>query len=216
MTNKTITHYASTRALIICDVDEVVVHFLQPLRVFLNNLGYRLEANNFSLNDNIYSNKTNELAGIPKVQQLLLQFYETTTENLPIVEGAKNSLQNLSNISEIVFLSNIPKQFKFQRRQNLNKHGLSFPFITNNGPKGPVAANLVEQTNRYVFFLDDNPANLKSAQECIENVHLIQFIADEKFFELSPNVKGVKLKSRDWKHVESYISNILHAHPSCN
>ena len=214
MTNKTNTRSTSTQALIICDIDEVVVHFLQPLRVFLNNLGYRLEANNFSLNDNIYSNKTNELAGIPKVQQLLLHFYETTTENLPIVEGAKNSLQNLSSITDIIFLSNIPKQFKVQRQQNLNNHGLSFPFMTNNGPKGPFAANLIEQANRHVFFLDDNPINLKSAQECIENVHLIQFIADKEFFELSPDVKGIKLKSRDWKQVERYISNILQAHPS--
>ena len=209
MSNQTITPNPSPHALIICDVDEVVIHFLKPLRDFLYSLDLRLEANNFSLNDNIYSNSTNKLIGKNKVRQLLIQFYEKSTENLPIVEGAKSALTNIAKVANIVFLSNIPKQFQVQRQRNLNKHGLSYPLSINDGPKGPHATTLVTQTSNHVFFIDDNPSNLKSAREHIENVNLIQFVADEDFFKLSPSVNGVKLKTRNWRQVEQYINDVL-------
>ena len=212
MKNTSISSKHLHQALIICDVDEVVVHFLRPFREFLNNSGFRLEANNFSLNDNIYSNSTNKLAAKNQVQQLISQFYEVTSEDLPIVEGAKTSLLNLSNLADIIFLTNIPEQFKTQRQRNLIQHGLKFKLVLNHGPKGPLAATLAGQAYSHIFFLDDNPLNLMSAQENIKNVHLIQFIADDKFFDLAPNVKGVKLKTQSWLQVEREIKNAVITH----
>ena len=214
MNSQTFTLESPEQPLIICDVDEVVVHFLQPLRKFLNSCGFRLESNNFSLNDNIFSVDTNKLAGSNKVQQLLLQFYDIAAENLPIVENAKESLHVLSKLTNIVFLSNIPEQFKIQRQRNLESHGLLFPLLINHGPKGPFAATLAAQTSSKIFFIDDNPLNLRSVRENITDVHLIQFIADEVFFNLSPQIKCVKLKSRNWNQIEQYIEGVLNSSPN--
>lgn len=204
----------ANKSLIICDVDEVVIQFLQPLRKFLNYNGYRLEADNFSLNDNIYANSTNKLVGQNKVQQLLLQFYENEAENLPIVNNAQQSLLTLSDQANIVFLSNIPEQFTFQRQQNLLNHALHFPLVINEGPKGPCVATLATHTNQQIFFLDDNPTNLKSVRENVVDVHLIQFVADDIFFNLSPKIKGVKLSTRDWKQVVQYIEGVISSNPT--
>ena len=202
------------KSLIICDVDEVVIQFLQPLREFLIHNGFRLESNNFSLNDNIFSNSTNQLVGRNKVQQLLLQFYKSEAEILPIVENAQKSLLTLSDQANIVFLSNIPEQFEVQRQRNLHSHGLHFPLLINKGPKGPLVATLTAKTNHQIFFLDDNPINLKSVRENVEHIHLIQFVADEDFFNLSPKVNGVKLTTRDWKQVEQYIEGVFSSNPT--
>ena len=199
----------TNKSLIICDVDEVVIQFLQPLREFLIKNGFRLETNNFSLNDNIFSNSTNRLVGKNKVQQLLLKFYESEAEILPIVENAQKSLLTLSDQANIVFLSNIPEQFEAQRQRNLHNHGLHFPLLINKGPKGPLVATLTAKTNQQIFFLDDNPINLKSVRENVEQIHLIQFVADEDFFNLSPKVNGVKLTTRDWKQVKQYIEGVF-------
>ena len=204
----------TNKSLIICDVDEVVIQFLQPLREFLIKNGFRLETNNFSLNDNIFSNSTNRLVGKNKVQQLLLKFYESEAEILPIVENAQKSLLTLSDQANIVFLSNIPKQFEVPRQRNLHSHGLHFPLLINKGPKGPLVATLTAKTNQQIFFLDDNPINLKSVRENVEHIHLIQFVADEDFFNLSPKVNGVKLTTRDWKQVELYIEGVFSSNPT--
>ena len=190
---------------IICDVDEVVLHFLGPFRTFLQERGLQLESRDYSLNNNIVDRKTGILVEREMVGHLIQEFYSKEATELPMVEHAKDRLLELSEVAQIFLLTNIPNQFQDQRKQNLGNIGLNYPLVFNQGLKGPAAAKLVERTEGQVFFLDDIPSNLISVGEYIKNVHLVHFVADLTFFDVAPDTDGVKLKTRSWNEVAKYV-----------
>ena len=62
------------RPLVICDVDEVIVHFTRDFETYIGRHGLWLETSSFALNGNIKKRENGAAADISLVNQLIDDF----------------------------------------------------------------------------------------------------------------------------------------------
>ncbi|WP_029057506.1 hypothetical protein [Stappia stellulata] len=200
---------ASERPLVICDVDEVVLHFIAHLEEHLEAQGLRFLSHAYKLTGNIAGR---DGAPVPAnaVKDLLQDFFDTWTHRQQPVDGAAQALETLSRSADIVFLTNLPGAWNREKRvRTLAGHGMRYPVITNTGAKGGAVAALAAGRRGPVAFIDDSPQNIRSVQTALADCVLIHFVADRRFFATSDTIAGVHLKTHDWSAVEAYISTCL-------
>lgn len=199
--------------LVICDVDEVVLHFIEPLEAYFERKGFELVAPVFRLNGNIRSRTTGELAEAEQVRALIYGFFEEDTEIQRPVANAAKILKALAGHAQIVMLTNMPGRFREARLKTLGRHDIPYPVLTNTGPKGPAVARLAELSGGPVFFLDDSEANVTSVREAVPQAHVIRFIADTRFFALVEPLEGIHHLSNCWLDTHRYIAAALDMRP---
>ena len=200
---------APARPLIICDVDEVVVRFLDGFERFLESEGLWLDAASFSLSGNVRRTCDGRAVTQERLEMLFQDFFPRYTASLEPVEGASEALRRLSQKCQIIMLTNLAHAYFGLRRQNLDRHDFPYPLITNQGPKGPAVRQLASNITEPVFFIDDIPQYHASVREHAPHVHLIHFIADERFARHAPVVEAAALKTAKWAEVEDYITTTL-------
>lgn len=202
------------RPLIICDVDEVVLNFVGALEQHLDRKGFRLDKVSFALNGNIRHLDDDRPAETKIVRKLIYSFFARETANMEAVPGAVQSLNNLAEYADIVFLTNMPEQYRNERISNLRDHGLNFPVITNSGLKGPAAIEISNLSGQPAFFLDDGPNHVSSVMTAISDIQAIHFVADDHFAELVEWVDGAALHTSNWADAHAFIDNQIKNHPS--
>ncbi len=197
------------RPLIICDVDDVVVHFLRSFDAMLADMNHVLEANSFALNGNVVHRETRMEMPQEDVAQLVDDFFVTRTEYLDAIDGAVGSLLELSEKASVVMLTNLPHHARDKRIRNLQKHGLPFPVVTNSGPKGPAIRNLADRTSGAVVFVDDSPNFVKSSFEFAPEVKIVHFLHDKRFASLHAPFDFVSKTTGEWASVRTHISELI-------
>ncbi len=199
----------TNRPLVICDVDEVVVHFTRDLETYLDGHGLWLDFASFALNGNIRHRDGNAPASNERVSGLIAGFFEERTLHLEPVEGAVEALLHIGEANDIVMLTNLPHSAGDHRRENLAGLGLSFPVVTNEGPKGPAIAELLRRAGQPAVFIDDNPHYLSSAYEHAPDIHLIHFMHDERFGRHLAPVDYVSLRTATWNEAKPHILGLF-------
>ncbi|PTW61474.1 hypothetical protein C8N35_102184 [Breoghania corrubedonensis] len=199
----------AARPLIVCDVDEVVLQFIAPLERLMNDAGMEFIDHRYRLTGNIRHVETGDLASRDEVRALLHGFFEDHGRLQTPVPGAADALNQLSERAQVVMLTNMPARFLTTREEVLARNGISFPVIVNDGPKGPAVSALAERVQAPLVFLDDSPSNLTSVRDTVEEAHIIQFIADPRFFALADPVEGARLISNDWTVTRRYIETVI-------
>jgi hypothetical protein len=198
------------RPLVICDVDEVIVHFTREFEEFLDGRGMELDFSTHTQFFAISRYKHNqEPVGSKETGKVVDQFFAERTLDMQTIEGAIDSLQNIARFADIVMLTNLPHEAGDDRRKNLQRHGLSFPVITNSGPKGPAIARIASQVSAPVIFIDDSPGFIASAYEHAPNVHLIHFIQDERFGRMIMPLEFVSLRTDNWKDLHPHVLGLI-------
>jgi len=210
------------RPLLICDVDEVVVRFIDALSDWLRAHQLTLHPDSWRLEGNI--RRAVDGAALPpeRVHALLERFFSECTAAMPVVQGAAECINRLAARGvQVVMLSNIPHAHARARAQNLRDHGLNFPLLTNQGPKGPAVRALRQKVRHEVAFMDDHPDFLHSASECCagaRKVHLVHFVPDSPFVAHLPPLNAPHVQVRDWRQAERVLTRLLadaparHAH----
>ncbi len=198
-----------SQPLIICDVDEVLLNFVEALEGHLDRNGFWLDKRSFALNGNIKYLGGHDPADTDQVRNLIYSFFAEETANLTPVVGAREALDTLAERAEIVLLTNMPDRFRAARLENLTGHGIHHPVVTNTGPKGPAVIEISRKSGNPVFFLDDTPGNVSSVKSAMPDAHIIHFIADPKFAELVEHIDGISLRSSNWPETLDYIVSVL-------
>lgn len=194
-----------TRPLIICDVDEVVLHFVSPFSDFLEKQGLHLIKRSYALSGNIVERRSGTPIAGKEIGTLVQAFFEAESHGQPRIAGASEALAELAEWADISFLTNFPDSLRDRREHNLAGHGMSYPLHTNSGPKGEAAAELAKGRRGEIIFLDDIGSNLISVGEHVPSAALIQFIGDHTFFDLAPEVDGVDFRTKNWGAAKQYI-----------
>ena len=194
-----------SKPLVICDVDEVVVHFTSSFEQYLGHRGLLLEATSLALAGNIKNTATNVPVSPETVDKLIDGFFAECTKTLPPIEGAIDALVEISQTSTVVMLTNLPHFAKSDRTENLKNLGLTFPVITNSGPKGPAIKHLAQQTTSTVVFIDDSVGFIRSANEHAPQVKLVHFLQDERFARHTPHFDFVSLRTHSWDFAKPHI-----------
>ena len=169
------------RPLVICDVDEVIVHVTRDFEDYLGLHGLWLDTSSFALNGNVRYRESTAPAPDTLVSEMIGTFFEQRTRHMQEIDGAVASLLAIGERADVVLLTNLPHTAGDHRRENLRSHGLPFPVVTNSGPKGPAIRHLVDHGGSPVVFVDDNPHYLASAYEYAPEVRLIHFLHDDRF-----------------------------------
>ncbi|MGE0211255.1 MAG: hypothetical protein AB7S41_06125 [Parvibaculaceae bacterium] len=202
---------APYKPLVICDVDEVILHFLRELEAFLEEEGLWLDPASFALNGNIRRRSDGEPLHANELGPVLMRCFAARTRHMQLIEGAKEALHELSGVAQVVLLSNLPARFAEDRRINLAGHGIDLPYLSNDGPKGPVVLEMAEGMAAPVFFIDDSPSNLQSVAEHLPDAHIIHFLQDGRFGRHVGLFDYVSLRTDNWAEAKSHILGLISA-----
>ena len=196
--------------LFICDVDEVLVRFIDSLSEWLAARGLALHADSWALEGNIRDSDGRPVSGA-EFEALLRRFFHERTAELPLLSGAAEALAELSRLGvQVVLLSNIPHAHYEARRRNLLRHGLDFPLVTNSGPKGPAVLALRRKVREPAAFMDDHPDFLHSAHEMLASeIHLLHFVPDSPFTAHLPPLSAPHIKVRGWTEALAILKRLL-------
>ena len=201
---------SSQAPLLICDVDEVLVRFIDSLADWLAAQGLRLHADSWALEGNIRRADGTAVRG-REFLALLERFFAERTHAMPLLDGAAETLHHLTRHgAQVVLLSNIPHAHYDARRRNLLGHGLDFPLVTNSGPKGPAVRALASMVHGPVAFMDDHPDFLHSAHALLPGrVRLVHFVPDSPFTPHLPPLTAPHVAVRNWAEAGAVLERLL-------
>lgn len=200
---------ASTRPLVVCDVDEVVLEFLDPFDRYLHSVGHRLHPDSFRLHGNIRSIAGNVTAEDAAVERMQEEFFASQDRWQTPAPGVEAALHSLSDGADIVFLTAMPPRHHDVRRTLLDLHGLDFPMIATEQPKGPVVASLIGGRRVPAVFVDDIIYNHGSVRTHAPDCMLIHMMANQTFRALAPKPDEDIVIARDWADAERLIRQHL-------
>ena len=200
----------SSRPLIVCDVDEVVLHLIAHLEDYLHARDLAFLKYDYRLTGNIARQDNRQPLSSDDVRRLLLDFFDEVSHHQEMVPGAGDALNALSLDWDVVLLTNLPGGHnKPVREKLLNTLGISFPLLTNSGPKGGAVAALSSGRPAPVVFIDDSPTNHASVHATLPSAVQIQFIADARFLKAAERAGHIDLLSGDWQETAAFIGAIL-------
>lgn len=200
------------RPLIVCDVDEVVLEYLDPFDAFLRSRGHQLLPRSFRLHGNIVDMETGEAALHAAVKGLQEDFFAAQEDWQGPATLAVETLQALGADADIVFLTAMPPRHAGARRRLLDRVGLRFPLVATETAKGPVVQALHGARALPVAFIDDIHANHLSVRESVPDALLVQLMANQVFFAMAPAPGEHVVRATDWGDAERKIRSHFGSH----
>ena len=200
------------RPPIVCDVDDVVLQFIDPFQLYLKSLGHEFLPRSFRLHGNIVSLADELALDDQHVSWLILDFFEAQESWQTPVDPVVSTLERLSDDADVLFLTAMPPQFSAHRRRLLDRTGLTFPLLASEQPKGPIVQALHGGRDLPVIFIDDMARNLHSVREHVADCLLIHLMPDTPVHRFAPAAAGDIARARDWSHAAELIDQHLAAH----
>jgi hypothetical protein len=200
---------ASRRPLVICDVDEVVLHFLSDFDDFTAAKGFKFDRGSHNWGSNIRHAQSGKAASPDHCGQLVDNYFATRTRAMVTIDGAVDSLKEIALVADVVMLTNLPHWAGDDRRANLKDHGLPFPVITNTGPKGPAIRHLADLTEAPIVFVDDSPHFVMSARDHAPDIHIVHFLQDPAAAAQAPEFDFVSLRTGTWDEARPHILSLV-------
>lgn len=195
--------------LLVLDVDEVVLHFIDPFAALLEERGARLHAESFRLTGNVRSISTGAAVSGHELSAATAFLYETQEERQRPVEGAVQALRRLAPIVDIVFLTAMTPGYYEHRRRLLDRLGLGYPMIATERSKGAVIAELAEGRTGPIVFIDDLPPNLAGVQRSVPSARLVHLMASDVFRQHLPPLPRGAAAAADWNEAEAIVRRLL-------
>ncbi len=193
------------RPLLVLDVDEVVLEFVEPLSAFLKREGYELKTETFRLHGNVVEAQTGSLVDQESVRALLFEFFAVQEQWQTAAESALEIVETIARSAEIVMLTAMPHEYRAARRRLLDRLGFSYPVLTTEAAKGPAIRQLRGVMPRPVAFVDDIPHNLTSVQKHVPDAALVHLMAHEGMRAQLPPLDEAINRADDWKHAGDII-----------
>ncbi|MCK5424680.1 MAG: hypothetical protein KAI89_04850 [Emcibacter sp.] len=198
-----------SRPVIISDADEVILHFSDILSKYLLSQGMYVNFTSYALEGNIRYTENDEAVDASLFRTIIDDYFENYVEKQPLVKDVVKHLENLSEICDIVILTNIPHHFADRRRKQLSESGINYPMISSSGPKGPVIKAIRKLTNKKLIFIDDISQHHKSVAKAVPDALRIQYIANDHLNSIEEKSKHCHHRCRDWSHIEQTIRDYL-------
>lgn len=166
-----------SRPLLVVDVDEVVLEFVNPFIRFLKEQGLTMRTDTFRIHGNVVSLDGGKVLDTETVDGLMTSFFDVQGAWQVPAPGAVEVLDQLSSSMEIVLLSAMPHRHRAVRRALLDSHGLPYQLVSTEAAKGPAVRQLRGATGRRVGFIDDIPRNLASVGESVPDAALFHMMS---------------------------------------
>ncbi|MBO0902265.1 hypothetical protein [Jiella sonneratiae] len=197
--------------LLVLDVDEVVLEFIEPFCRLLEDHGARLHPENFRLTGNVRSISTGAALSGSRLAEITEQLYLEQETRQTLVPGVAAATARLSARADIVFLTAMTPSHYERRRRLLDASGLDFPMIATERSKGAVVSELADRRYGPVIFVDDLPPNLTAVGRSAPTARLLHVMANEVFRQHLPPLPAGCASARDWSEAEAIITGWLDA-----
>ncbi|MEM7270416.1 MAG: HAD family hydrolase [Pseudomonadota bacterium] len=196
------------RPLIAVDADEVLVHFAEDFAAYCTARGNTFSLTEYSLDTALRGPDGKPLTR-DQIMPLIHGFIDAETHRQRMIEGAAAALERLTDIAQIVVLTNAPHKVRDQRVQNLAGHGMPFPVVMNEGGKGRPLAWMAERAQAPLAFVDDSPAQHGSAAKYAPGVARLQLIGSTMLKPIIGKSDAAQAHPDGWIEAEAAIRSVL-------
>lgn len=201
-----ISHIRLTgRPLIISDVDDVILEFIEPYERFLDARGLKFLPRSFRLTGNVVRLDDETPVSEAVVKQSLHDFFDEQQAWQKPFAHAMTALPALAEEADIVFLTAMPPKFTEKRRLHLDALGLTFPMVAVETAKGPIAAMIRDRHVAPVVFVDDMAHNLASVSEHLPDCLLLSLAPPSAVHAIAPKPPEAARVVRDWTEASPII-----------
>lgn len=170
-----------SRPLIISDCDEVLLYMVAPFRAYVaevHDVQYRMASPRYS--------RGGEALADDEIYRLLNLFFDNEMHRQLPVPGVLDAMAELRRDADVVVLTNIRDHRQQARAEQLAAHGLDFRVYTNQGPKGPALAAILEEYKpSRAVFVDDMAEHHGSVAEISPQVGRLHLCAD---LDVAPHI----------------------------
>nr|WP_211483622.1 HAD family hydrolase [Pontixanthobacter rizhaonensis] len=130
---------------------------------------FKMEGNNFA--NAMRWTDSGEVVREKDIWRLLGGFFDTEMHRQNPIAGAIESINTIAENADVVILTNLTDERQAMRTEQLAKHGLHARVFTNQGPKGPALARIVEEYQpSTTIFIDDLPQHHQSVSVDVPQV----------------------------------------------
>lgn len=195
------------RPLLITDCDEVLLHMVVPFRDWLDEIHdvhFNLEQHNFV--DALRQKACGTVLEQGRVWELLNAFFTTEMHRQYPITGALEALRNLSDIADIVVLTNIMEQHHERRIDQLARLDIGFPIFWNQGGKGAPLARIVEERQpSATVFIDDLPQHHESVAKYSPGTWRLHMVGEPLIAGGIAPAAFAHDRIDDWRAAETWI-----------
>jgi hypothetical protein len=205
-----------SRPLIITDCDEVLLHMVVPLRAWLDethDVHFNMHDRGFA--EALRHKDSGLVVEREQVWALLIEFFDTEMHRQMPIIGAVAALERLSQVADIVVLTNIGERHHQLRVEQLAAFGLDFPVHWNYGPKGePLAAIVAARAPSVALFIDDLAEHHASVARHAPGVWRLHMVGEPEIAGAVAPAPDAHARIDDWAAAERWITEKLAAGPA--
>lgn len=177
-----------SRPLVISDCDEVILHMVAPFKVWLEEsqgIDFDLRGGDFS--KALRWRESGEFLAPEDIWKKLGGFFDTEMDSQMPIAGSIHALNSISEHADLVVLTNLVDFRRDHRAEQLAAHGLHAKVYTNQGPKGPALAKIIDeyQPSR-ALFIDDLAQHHASVRETTPDVMRLHFCGEPMISDSIP------------------------------
>jgi len=194
-----------TRPLVISDCDEVLLHMIAPFREWLGeSQGITFDMNKTNFVDALSWTGTGELVELSEVRRLLNGFFESEMHRQTPVAGAVEAMRALSEVADVVVLTNVGDAHQANRTRQLAGHGLDLKVYTNLGPKGPALQRILDEYRpSRAAFIDDIAHHHNSVSQLAPEVIRLHLCGEP---ELAPKISCAHAAGHAHARIDDWAS----------
>lgn len=189
--------------LVISDCDEVLLHMVAPFRDWLaekEGVTFRMVGNSFA--NAMRWTETGEPVDERDIWRLLGGFFDTEMHRQSPIEGAVAGLNTIAEQADVVILTNLNDERQAKRARQLADHGIHARVFTNQGPKGPALAKIVDEyAPGRAIFIDDLPQHHHSVLETVPHVRRLHLCGEPM---IAPHIECAHEKGHAHARIDSW------------
>lgn len=196
------------RPLLITDCDEVLLHMVRHFGVWLresHDIHFDVSGHD------MFASARHANGQRPSTEEMwgyLGGFFPGEMERQTLVPYAHEALGALSEVADIVVLTNLQDHVRDARIEQLARFGIRHRVETNQGGKGdPVARLVAEYGASVTVFVDDLAGHHDSVARHAPYVHRLHMISEP---DLAPNVPAAPhahARIDDWREAQAWIAD---------
>jgi hypothetical protein len=195
------------RPLLITDCDEVLLHMVAHFGAWLDEahqIAFAFESGSFGGAMTVKA--TGEVVPEDRVWPLLGEFFRGEMHRQTIVPGAAEALGRISEIADIVILTNLGDEAHPWRVEQLARHGIAHEVVCNSGGKGvPARAIIGRYGASRTAFVDDLPVHHASVAKHAPEVHRLHMIAEPRLAPAIPPAEKAHARIDDWPTATEWL-----------
>lgn len=196
-----------SRPLLITDCDEVLLHMVSHFDAWLDEEhGIRFDFESGSFGGAMTDKVSGAAVPEERVWPLLQDFFRTEMHRQTIVPGAVEALGRISEVADIVILTNLGDEAHPWRVEQLARHGIAHEVVTNSGGKGVPARKIM---TRYgaprAAFVDDLEFHHASVAKHAPEIHRLHMISEPRLAPVVPPAEKAHARIDDWPTATTWL-----------